>query len=212
MGGWSVADVEPLGSSCALYTIRFPHGMRIYLTGFMGSGKSTVGPRVAARLGQPFLDLDRLIRAHDGRPIPQIFAEEGEAGFREKETAFLRKTAETQDLVVALGGGALVDADNRAFAKEHGRVVYLEVSPATVAERVGEEADQRPLLQDEEGTPLAGAALQTRIESMLDERRRSYEAAHATVDANASVEAVETAIVETVEERGWRTTPRFHDL
>ena len=186
--------------------------MRIYLTGFMGSGKTTVGPRVAARLGQPFLDLDRLIRAHDGRSIPQIFAEEGEAGFREQEADFLRKTADTEDLVVALGGGALVDADNRAFAKEHGRVIYLEVSPATIVERVGEEAEQRPLLQDEEGTPLAGAALLTRIESMLDERRESYEAAHATVDANQLVEAVETAVVETVQERGWTATPRFHDL
>ncbi|HKL87422.1 MAG TPA: shikimate kinase, partial [Salinibacter sp.] len=101
--------------------------MRIYLTGFMASGKSTVGPKVAARLGCTFLDLDRLIAVHDGRSIPEIFAQDGEGRFRELETAALRKTVDTDNLVVALGGGALVDEENRAFAKEHGRVVYLEV-------------------------------------------------------------------------------------
>ena len=79
--------------------------MRVYLTGFMASGKSTVGPRAAARLGRPFLDLDRLIAAHAGRSIPTIFAEEGEEQFRALETKMLHRTTETEDLVVALGGG-----------------------------------------------------------------------------------------------------------
>ena len=79
--------------------------MRVYLTGFMASGKSTVGPRAAARLGQPFLDLDRLITAHEGRSIPTVFAEDGEDYFRTLETEMLPRTTETDDPVVAVGGG-----------------------------------------------------------------------------------------------------------
>jgi len=177
--------------------------MRIYLNGFMASGKSTVGPRVAARLGASFLDLDRLIAAHDGRSIPTIFAEDGEERFRELETAALHKTAEIDDLVVALGGGALVDDDNRAFAREHGHIVYLEVDPGAVLDRVGEEADQRPLLQDGDGTPLSGAAMKSRVEGMLSEREAAYRDAHATVDATAAVDEVVGAVTATVQKKGW---------
>ena len=177
--------------------------MRLYLTGFMASGKSTVGPRVAARLGCTFLDLDRLIAVQNGRSIPRIFAEDGEARFRELETAALHETGDRDDLVVALGGGALVDDDNRAFAKEHGRVVYLEVDPDTILDRVGDEADQRPLLQDETGTPLPEQRMRERIERMLDDREASYDDAHATVDATASVSAVVDAVVDTIRENGW---------
>lgn len=177
--------------------------MRVYLNGFMGSGKSTVGPKVAARLGVPFLDLDRLIRAHDGRPIPDIFAEEGEDRFRELEEKALRSTAETTDLVVALGGGALVDDDNREFAKENGHVVYMSVGPETILERVGDEADQRPLLQDDGGTPLPKSDMQDRIQELLDERKDAYTDADVTVDATADVEAVVDAITAVVRER-WK--------
>ncbi len=174
--------------------------MRIYLTGFMASGKSTVGPKVAARLGCTFLDLDRLIVAHDGRSIPEIFAEADEAAFRTLETKALRQTADTDDLVVALGGGALVDDANRAFAQEHGLVIYLDVSPETVLERVGGEADERPLLQDEEGTPLSEPRMRDRIEQMLDERRPSYEATAHVVDAGHPVDEVVAQITTIVSE------------
>jgi shikimate kinase len=170
--------------------------MRIYLTGFMASGKSTVGPKAAARLGQSFLDLDRLITAHDGRSIPTIFEEDGEARFRELETKMLRRTTETEDLVVALGGGALVDDDNRAFAKEHGRVVYLEVPVDTILERVTHDDTRRPLLEDPSGTRLAREEQRARIEEMLAERRSSYEAAHHTLDADRPVDAVVTDLVQ----------------
>jgi shikimate kinase len=172
--------------------------MRIYLIGFMASGKSTVGPKVAARLGCTFLDLDRLIAVRDGRSIPQIFAEDGEERFRELETAALEETADRDDLVVALGGGALVDDDNRAFAQEHGRVVYLEIGPDTVLDRVADEADRRPLLQDEDGTPLAGQKMRERIDRMLEERRPTYEEAHHVVDAGRSVDEVVTQVVGVV--------------
>ena len=171
--------------------------MRVYLTGFMASGKSTVGPEAAARLGQPFLDLDRLITAHAGRSIPTLFAQEdGEARFRELERDLLRRTATTDDLVVALGGGALVDDANRAFAKEHGLVLYLEAPVDTLLDRVADDDTRRPLLEDETGTRLPRGEQRTRIEEMLNERRPTYEAAHQTLDADRPVEAVVTDLVQ----------------
>jgi len=172
--------------------------MRVYLTGFMASGKSTVGPKAASRLGQPFLDLDRLITAHDGRSIPTIFAEDGEGHFRDLETEMLHRTAETDDLVVALGGGALVGEANRAFAREHGLVVYLQASVDTILERVADDATERPLLRDDAGSPLPPSARRARIEKMLAARKPSYEAAHRTVEADCSVETVVSSVVRTV--------------
>jgi len=176
--------------------------MRIYLSGFMASGKSSVGPRAAARLGLTFIDLDRLIRAHDGRAIPEIFAEDGEEAFRETERLALRSTVESEDLVVALGGGALVADDNRAFAKEHGHVVYLKVDPDTILDRVADEADDRPLLQDDSGTPLPPDRMRARVEQMLADREAAYADAHATVDASRPLDAVVDAVTQTVREQG----------
>ena len=172
--------------------------MRVYLTGFMASGKSTVGPKAAARLGQPFLDLDRLITAHEGRSIPAIFAEDGEQRFRALETEMLHRTTETEDLVVALGGGALVDDDNRAFATEHGLVVYLKVPVDTILERVAGDDTRRPLLEQDTGTRLPHDEQRNRIEELLDERRASYEAAHHTLSADRPVEEVVTDLVQLV--------------
>lgn len=177
--------------------------MRIYLNGFMASGKSSVGPRVAARLGFTFIDLDRLITAHDGRSIPAIFADDGEDTFRELERAALRKTADSDDLVIALGGGALVNEDNRTFAKEHGRIVYLKVDSETILDRVGDEADQRPLLQDEMGTPLSRDKMRNRIERMLDERGSAYSDNHATVDATSPLDQVVDTVTTAVRGNGW---------
>ncbi|MEF8817076.1 MAG: shikimate kinase [Salinibacter sp.] len=175
--------------------------MRVYLTGFMASGKSTVGPEAAARLGQPFLDLDRLITAHDGRSIPAIFAEDGEEYFRGLERDLLRRTAETDDLVVALGGGALVDETNRAFAKEHGLVLYLEAPVDTLLDRVADDDTRRPLLEDDTGTRLPRTEQRARIEGLLETRRPAYEAAHHTLAADRPVEAVVAGVVEVVSEQ-----------
>lgn len=165
----------------------------------MASGKSTVGPKVAERLALSFLDLDRHIEEEAERSILSIFEEEGEEAFRAYETKALQHTTNADDLVVALGGGALVDADNRAFAREHGWVVYLKVPPQTVIERVGEEADERPLLQDEEGTPLPRDHMRTRVQEMLADRASTYAEAHVTVDATGSVGDVVDAVVAAVQ-------------
>lgn len=173
--------------------------MRMYLAGFMASGKSTVGPQVADRLGLDFRDLDEIIEASAGRTIPEIFAEEGEMGFRQRETRALWDTADWEDVVVALGGGTIVDDANRAFAKEKGLLVYLQVPAETIVERVAEDAAHRPLLQDDQGEPLAPPAMRQRIERMLSERRSAYEQAHVTVDAGRPPDALAEILAEIAE-------------
>ncbi|MEJ5200370.1 MAG: shikimate kinase, partial [Anaerolineae bacterium] len=89
----------------------------IVLTGFMGTGKTSIGREVAARLGRPFVDLDDLIVARAGKSIPAIFAEDGEAAFRALEAALCREMAEPSGIVLAVGGGAVVsEANRRALA------------------------------------------------------------------------------------------------
>lgn len=172
--------------------------MRVYLAGFMGSGKSTVGPPAAEALDLTFLDLDDVIEAQVGQSIPEIFADGGEPAFRRIETEALRATAERSQVMVALGGGTIVDDANRAFAKTHGLLIYLEVSADTIIDRVASEAAHRPLLQDDTGTPLPPDRMHARIERMLDDRRAAYEAAPVTIDADRPVEVVVRDIVATV--------------
>ena len=172
--------------------------MRIYLTGFMASGKSTVGPRVAERLGASFIDLDAQIERRTGQSIPELFAEGGEAAFRAEEAAALRATAEQDAAVIALGGGALVDDANRAWALQHGVVVYLRVAVDTILDRVADQAQHRPLLQDDAGAPLPRNAMRARITQMLRQRRPLYEEAHVTVDAGQAPDVVAAAVVKAV--------------
>ena len=173
--------------------------MRLYLAGFMGSGKSTVGPTVADRLDVDFLDLDDAIEDAAGRSIPAIFAEEGEMGFRQRETRALWETAERENLVVALGGGTIVDDANRDFATDHGLVVYLQVPADVIVDRVADGAAHRPLLQDEQGEPLSRTAMQQRIERMLSERRHSYQQADVTVEADRPPDTVAGIVAEIAE-------------
>lgn len=176
-------------------------GSKIYLTGFMGSGKSTVGPLVADRLGWGFLDLDAWIEERAGKPIPAVFAEKGEAHFRAMEAEVLRATTGGEHLVVALGGGALTDEDNLRLAKTNGAVVYLRAAPAELARRLKGTADERPLLQDEDGRPLSDEERHQRIRQLLDKRAPYYEQAHATVDTDAqSVDETAKAVIDALRE------------
>ena len=93
---------------------------RIYLTGFMGSGKSTLGPRLADRLGYGFVDLDRDIERAVGSTVQTIFANQGEEAFRRLETEHLRTASYADRIVIALGGGAVTREDNLRFTKTRG--------------------------------------------------------------------------------------------
>ncbi|MGF1504713.1 MAG: shikimate kinase [Anaerolineae bacterium] len=119
----------------------------VVLAGFMGSGKSTVGPLVADQLGFRFVDTDAVIVQEAGRSIPQIFEHEGEAGFREREARICQHVAWEPDTVIATGGGALINRRTRHAILAHSMVIWLKVSLAEVERRVGR-AQDRPLFRD----------------------------------------------------------------
>ena len=170
---------------------------RVYLTGFMASGKSTVGPLIADALGYRFLDLDWLIVVRTGQSIPEIFASGGEAAFRAAEAEALEETTRGERHVIATGGGSLVQPGAMDVARGAGTVVWLRTEPQTVARRVGSAGD-RPLLWGDNGRPLAGEPLRARIRELMGRREASYARAHLAVDADGPPEAVARAVVDAV--------------
>lgn len=124
------------------------HSQNVYLVGFMGSGKSTIGPLLAQRLGFKFVDLDQLIEKQSGKTIVEIFETHGEDYFRSLETAALMHLSSGQKSVIALGGGTFVTRENRELVKESGTSVWLKVSLEEAVRRCRKES-QRPLAHDE---------------------------------------------------------------
>lgn len=124
--------------------------IRIVLTGFMGSGKTTVGPMIAQRLGWKFIDVDDIIEAESGASIAEIFAREGEAAFRNREHATITRLAAMDGLVLALGGGAIEREETRhLFLGTPGTfLVHLEVALETTLARCGGTEYTRPVLAD----------------------------------------------------------------
>lgn len=165
-----------------------PERPTLLLGGFMGAGKSTVGRRVAERAGVPFLDLDAAVVARAGKTVPEIFAAEGEAGFRQREADELALALDTPGArVVAMGGGTLLDTGRRRAALARARVVTLAAGADTVAERTRGEG--RPLLDS--------ADRPARIRALLEARAEVYAEAHARVTTDtATVEEVADAVME----------------
>lgn len=139
----------------------------IVLVGFMGTGKSTVGKILAQTLSRTFLDMDAIIEERQGRSIPQIFAQEGEPYFRKLERALVQELAARENLVIAPGGGIVLNAANLADFSKSGLVVCLTASPNSILKRV-EHDTNRPLLQ-------GGDKLQ-KITDLLNRRRLLYDA------------------------------------
>jgi shikimate kinase len=118
----------------------------IYLVGLMGAGKTTVGRQLARRLGRQFIDSDHEIVARTGVAIPTIFEIEGEDGFRRREAQTIAELTKVQGLVMATGGGVVLDPENCRRLHDTGWVVYLNVPPAMLYERTRHDRN-RPLLQ-----------------------------------------------------------------
>lgn len=118
----------------------------IYLVGLMGAGKTTVGRQLAKRLGRTFYDSDHEIVARTGVPIPTIFEIEGEDGFRRREAQAIAELSSEQNIVLATGGGVVLNPENRQRLHETGWVVYLNVPPTLLYERTRHDRN-RPLLQ-----------------------------------------------------------------
>jgi shikimate kinase/3-dehydroquinate synthase len=127
-------------------TLGHPPSSTVFLYGPSGSGKSTVGKILAENLNQPFVDLDFEIEAQSGMSIPEIFASEGESGFREREHQALQGVLTPEEKIIALGGGALTIARNRELAETRGRVILLKAPPQTLLARLRADSIERPLL------------------------------------------------------------------
>src|SRR5262244_1760953 len=121
----------------------------IFLLGFMASGKSTVGPVLAAKLGRLFIDLDRLIEAKVGCAIVELIAREGEERFRQIETETLREVASRGAAVIAPGGGAITRAENRELMWRFGITVWLDAPFTLCWRRIQDDGATRPLAPDE---------------------------------------------------------------
>ncbi|MFP4136664.1 MAG: shikimate kinase [Candidatus Acetothermia bacterium] len=140
----------------------------VYLIGFMGAGKSTVAPELADELDREWVDTDDLIEDEAGLSIPEIFEYYGENRFREIETKIIRKVSQEGEKVVAVGGGAPMEEENWKRLKSTGQVVYLEVSPGEVMERIGNDGG-RPLLAD-----LNREEREDKVKQMLKDRHPRY--------------------------------------
>jgi shikimate kinase len=123
--------------------------MKIYLVGFMGAGKTTVGRELASRIAAPFFDLDELIEAAERKSIKTLFAEQGEPYFRKRERDVLRSTRHLDDAVVATGGGTFTFDENIQFIQSEGLSVYLSAPYSLLRSRVGDKAAERPLFRDD---------------------------------------------------------------
>jgi shikimate kinase len=121
--------------------------MRIYLIGYMGCGKSTLGRKLSKHLNLQFVDMDHYIEERNYKTIPQIFAEEGEAEFRKKERKALEELAEFTDIVIATGGGAPCFFDNINFMNNSGKTIYLNIDPKILANRLLKSKTERPLIK-----------------------------------------------------------------
>mgnify|MGYP001451753382 CR=1 FL=1 len=147
----------------------------IFLVGMPGAGKSTVGRRLARMLGCEFIDIDRELERRCGVPIETIFDLEGEPGFRRREAKLLAELAAMRDVVVATGGGAVLDPDNRRAMRESALVIYLDASIGELWHRLRNDK-VRPLLQNPDPRGTLERLLATRVplyEEVAHHRMRS---------------------------------------
>ena len=165
----------------------------IILCGFMGCGKSTVGRLLAAQNGYRFVDMDTYIENEAGCTVSEIFAKEGEEGFRRREHDACIALGNQGSLIVATGGGAVLREDNVKALKQSGIIVWLQVHPETVLARLADDTT-RPLLQRDDKEQA--------VRTLLAQREPLYtRAADVVVDANATAEAVAAAIIAAMNAR-----------
>ncbi len=146
--------------------------MRIYLIGFMGSGKSSMGKKLAARMGYSYIDLDERIELDQKQTISEIFAEKGEEAFRLLERLFLHQTFKIENIVVSTGGGAPVFFDNMEQMNTNGLCIYLQGDVDLLVSRVIRNQQQRPLIANLNQEELRGF-----MKEQLEIRKPFYEKA-----------------------------------
>jgi shikimate kinase len=150
---------------------------KIYIIGFMGSGKSTAGKKLASLLGWSFIDLDKRIEEHTGKTISEIFARNGEIYFRTVETELLKSLNSQIYTVISTGGGTPCHGDNMDFMLETGLTIYLKLTPGQLKSRLAESASKRPLIKG-----LKNDGLLSFIEDKLAVREKCYDRAEINID------------------------------
>ncbi|TVP99040.1 MAG: shikimate kinase [Planctomycetaceae bacterium] len=180
-------------------------GKHIYLTGYRGSGKSSVGRILAKRTGLPWIDLDDEIERETGRAIREIFADGGESTFRDIEQQSLRRVSELPPHVVSLGGGAVLRPANRQRIRDTGICVWLHVDARTALRRLGRDrstSSRRPALTN---LPLKGE-----IETLLAQREPLYrEAANHRIETRSQrVTAIARQVFEAISQPAGPKRPR----
>lgn len=161
-----------------LYLLRISE-MRIFLLGYMGCGKSTVGKRLAKRLNIPFFDLDKYIENTTNKSISDIFEKEGEAAFRGMERKYLKELVlANETFLIATGGGTPCFYDNLKFMVEHGTTIYLKMDVASLTYRLLHAKEQRPLIKGKSEEELSAF-----VKQHLEERKEYYEQTHFIVNA-----------------------------
>jgi shikimate kinase len=160
----------------------------IVLIGFMGTGKSVVGRRLAADLGWPFYDTDLLVESRAGMRVQEIFQKHGEAVFRKLEREAVRQVSKEEGCVISTGGGVVTDEENIRDLTEKGELICLTASAETLLKRIERRPNARPL--------LAGGNSLERVKALLEERRQFYAQASFTLDTTyLSVEKIVEAIL-----------------
>jgi shikimate kinase len=151
---------------------------KIFLIGFMGSGKSTHGKKLAKSLERPFIDLDNYIEGKEGFSVQNIFEHKGENYFRQRETEYLKQViARYATSVISLGGGAPCFNDNMELLLKTGIVIYIKMPAEALFSRLNQSASERPLLKDK-----TEAERLDLIKKLLPEREPFYSRAHITVN------------------------------
>jgi shikimate kinase len=169
----------------------------LILVGLPGSGKSSVGEALARRLGLEFLDFDREIERREGMPVARIFSVRGERWFRDRERELTAELRSAPGMVLAPGGGWVTNPEVVALLRPPGRIIYLEVDPATALRRLSADLDSRPLLRGPD--PLA------RLVALLADREPRYRAAdHVVRTQDVDIEEVAGIVAKLASTPGHR--------
>jgi shikimate kinase len=150
---------------------------RIYIIGFMGSGKTTAGKKLASVLGWSFVDLDKEIEKYSRKTIPEIFSQNGEDHFRKVESSVLKNLKNETNIVVSTGGGTPCNGDNMNYMLKTGLTIYLKLTPGQLKSRLVEAKADRPLIKD-----LNNNELLRFIDDKLSLREKWYNLAEITFD------------------------------
>jgi len=161
-------------------------GKNLVLIGFMGTGKSTIGLRLAQKLGMEFVDMDREIEVLNGMTVADLFKHYGELRFRSEEKLMAKKLGQREDTVIATGGGTVINEDNTAALSENGILICLDADPEDIFARVNRKKGTRPLLKSDISL--------NDVKCLLQEREESYKCA--CIRVNTSAKDFDTVVGE----------------